>query len=209
MGDPTWVGRIGPSRRAASCTPPPSPPVSTWMLAACQRIHVSVGFDRQRMKRRELGGRLIGAGGADGEETWKWNGYGDGGSRTNGGQAAEDGRHGAGEAAGEQREKFRGRRSALVYRPEDEERRPSAGSSQMANGVFFPNGTGGARLGPTAPADYLIRRSKKSENSINHTAKGKEVGRNGEKIMPLSHYTLLASYSLRSKLYIILANLDT
>ncbi|PVH62002.1 hypothetical protein PAHAL_3G175400 [Panicum hallii] len=150
------------------------------MLAACQRIHVSVGFDRQRMKRRELGGRLIGVGGADGEETWKWNGYGDGGSRTNGGQAAEDGRHGAGEAAGEQREKFRGRRSALVYRPEDEERRASAGSSQMANGVFF-NGTGGARLGPTAPADYLIRRSKKAKIVSIIQQKEKRWGEMGKK----------------------------
>ena len=50
MGDPTWVGRIGPRRRAASGTPP-SPPVSTWMLAACLLIHV----DASR-------GRLIGAG---------------------------------------------------------------------------------------------------------------------------------------------------
>ena len=43
----------------------------------------------------------------------------------------QDGRHGAGEAAGEQREKLRGRLTG------DEERRASSGSSQMTNGVFF------------------------------------------------------------------------
>ena len=39
---------------------------------------------------------------------WKWNGYGGGGSRSNGGQVSEDGRHGpaGGEAVGE---KLRGR----------------------------------------------------------------------------------------------------
>ena len=55
----------------------------------------------------------------------------------------QDGRHGAGEAAGEQREKLRGRLTG------DEERRASSGSSQMTNGVFFPLMKQGARLGPS------------------------------------------------------------